>query len=498
MRNFQIFLWVSFLINFPLICQPATIWTKTFGTANSDGARTICSDNNGGFVIAGYTYSNPDKNSDAYVLKIDSDGNECWIKSFGDEGWEFINSICNTINNDGFIIVGYRSKPDTNSADVYMVKIDNNGNIKWEKNFGGIGIDIGMSVCQSNDNGYLICGTTTSYGAGEDDIYLIKTNDIGDSLWTKTIGCNKSDMGFKAILTSDGHYLVVGSTGLYDTPGISSGRNREIYLVKTDLAGNVVNSKTYWIIGTGQVDFDTGYDVCETADNCYYITGASSREASEVMDISILKVDNQLNQLWKKRKEIGVFYDYGYSVSEITEDHGLIVCGSFNSAETGLTDAFILRLDKEGNEIWRTSFGGESSESFYSIKYLGNGDFIAAGYTNSSGAGEKDFWLAKFHDEISSIKIEDNSSPGNPWLNQNFPNPFNPETKITFQIPRESLVVLKIYNVLGVCVHTLLNEFKPAGYHSVEFKPEEFSSGIYFYSLTTEDNTQTRKMIYIK
>ncbi|MFH1197122.1 MAG: T9SS type A sorting domain-containing protein [bacterium] len=494
--------WISIIITLPVFSQPDAIWTKTFGTEYSDGARTFCIDDDGGFVIAGYTYSNSEKNSDIYIIKTDANGNEIWAKSIGNESWEYANSICKAINS-GFVIVGYKLESITNIFDIYIVKIDNNGNILWEKTYGGIGTDIGQSICQTNDNGYLICGNTTSYGAGEDDIYLIKINEVGDSIWTKTIGCNKSDMGYKAISTKDDHYLIVGSTGLYDSPGVSSGHNREIYLVKTDLTGNVVQFKTYWIIGRGQVDYDSGYDVCETSDNCYYITGASSKEATEVMDISILKVDNELTQLWKKRKEIGSFYDYGYSVSEVTEDNGIIICGSFNSADTGLTDAFILRLNSAGDEIWCSEFGEDKSESFYSIKYIGEGNFIAAGYTNSYGAGSNDFWLAKFNDHVTSVKQHENIFPESPTLNQNYPNPFNPQTMISYQLPHNQNVRITIYNGLGQKIRELVNANQQRGEHCIVWDGKNdfnknMASGVYFYRLITTSSIITKKMIMIR
>jgi len=157
-----------------------TLWTKTYGGASADVAFSITKANDNGYVICGITSSFGSGKDDIYIIKIDSDGNQQWYNTFGGIYRDVGYSIYKT-NDNGYIIVGYTSYSTIGQyPNVYLIKTDINGDTLWTKTYGGTGADVGHSVQQTNDNGYIIAGTTSSFGNGGNDVYLIKTDENGN------------------------------------------------------------------------------------------------------------------------------------------------------------------------------------------------------------------------------------------------------------------------------------------------------------------------------
>jgi len=497
MKQIVLLITLQILLASEIYSQADTLWTKTFGSTYSEGANAVCETANGDYILAGYTYTPGGGRADIYVVKTDAQGNQLLQNTFGGTGWDIAYSVCNTKDNSGYIITGHTSSSGAGSKDVFLLKTDPQLNQLWLKTYGGPELDVGKSVCATSDGGYIICGYTESYGAGEDDIFLIKTNSAGDTMWTKAIGCNKSDLGHSVYETSDGHFIIAGSSGLYDTPGIFTGKNSEIFVVKTDLFGNVVNMQTFWVIDDDQGDFDAGYSICETFDGNYCVSGVSSAEGAEVLDLSVIKMDTSLTSIWKKRIEAG-FYDFGYSVCAASPDGGVIVSGNFNNAQTGLSDLLIAGLDADGNEVWQRTYGGNGNDGARCIQKTSDDNFILAGHTSSYGFGSYDIWLLKFEGELTGIEDNKFTEPSSYYLNQNYPNPFNPITRINYSIIQKSFIKLSVYDVLGNEIAILVREEKPAGEYDVEFDGKELTSGIYFYQMIIGNFVETKKMLLLK
>jgi len=473
-----------------------TIWSRTYGGSLSEGTRSICLTPDNGFLLAGYAYSQEDKKTDLSLVKTDSSGNLLWSKKYGINGWIYSASSCSMQNNTGYLITGRilnRIQTD-NNFDLYIAGTDLDGNLMWSKTYGGTGNDYAETICPVSDGNYLICGATSSQGIGDDDVWLVKINAVGDTIWTKTYGSTKSDMGYCAIESSAGNYLITGSSSEFDTPGVSSGRNRDIYAIKTDTNGNLIKSATYWVIGGGQVDSDCGYSICELAGTNFCIAGSSSKSGAEPQDIVVLKIDNELNLIWKKNKEIDAFYDFGYLVCAAADDNSIMIAGSFSYPVTCTTDGFVLKYNQDGIEIYNRKIGGDRSDCFRAIKHVSEDNYVIAGYTDSFGSGAYDAWLIKYRD--NQVMIEDNSKPDINYLKQNYPNPFNPETNIEFSLPQKGFVSLNIYNSSGETLCELINSELTAGVHQVKW--QQTDSGTYFYTLKYNGISTTRKMIVLK
>ncbi|MCX7697992.1 MAG: hypothetical protein N2114_00800 [Candidatus Goldbacteria bacterium] len=208
-------------------------WSKTIGGSSIDNGFFGQQTKDGGYIVIGQTFSYGAGNSDIYLIKIDNSGNTVWSKTFGGTSVDVGYSIQQT-KDEGYIIVGKTTSYGAGDYDVYLIKTDSSGNIQWSKTFGGTNADEGNSVQQTIDGGYIIAGYTTSYGAGDYDVYLIKTDSSGNIQWSKTFGGNSSDSGSWVQQTADGGYIITGSTKSFSANG-----DYDIYLIKTDSNGNV-------------------------------------------------------------------------------------------------------------------------------------------------------------------------------------------------------------------------------------------------------------------
>ncbi len=183
---------IILILSFRLFPQgPDTLWTKAFGGTNEDYGRSVQETSDGGYIIAGYTKSFGAGSYDVYLIKTDANGDTTWTKTYGGSNIDQGYSVEQT-SDGGYIIAGNSKSFGAGLDDVYLIKTDANGDTTWTKTYGGSNIDQGYSVEQTSDGGYIIAGYTKSFGAGSYDVYLIKTDANGDTTWTKTYGGSKN------------------------------------------------------------------------------------------------------------------------------------------------------------------------------------------------------------------------------------------------------------------------------------------------------------------
>jgi hypothetical protein len=210
----------------------------TFGGANLDEGRSVQQTfdsfgNPTGYIITGGTFSFGAGSVDVYLVKTDSLGVEEWSRTFGGANPDGGYSVKQTFDG-GFIITGSTGSFGSGGYDVYLVKTDENGNEEWSQTLGGANNDYGSSVQQTSDGGFIITGFTDSFGAGSLDVYLVKTDEDGNEEWSQTFGGAEWDEGYSVQQTSDGGYIL---TGITESFGAGS---RDVYLIKTDQNGNVL------------------------------------------------------------------------------------------------------------------------------------------------------------------------------------------------------------------------------------------------------------------
>jgi len=211
----------------------------------------------------------------------------------------------------------------------------------WMKTFGGGKEERGQSVQQTDDGGYIITGTTYSFGAGSFDVWLIKTDQNGNKIWDKTFGGKSADFGNSVQQTTDGGYIIAGSLSW----------DRLLFLIKTDRNGNMIWNDTFG--GSGE---EEGKSVQQTVDGGYIITGYTNSFGNGYSDVWLIKTDSDGNKVWDNTFG-GTSFDYGTSV-QLTTDGGYIITGYTNSFGNGYSDVWLIKTDSDGNKVWDNTFGG--------------------------------------------------------------------------------------------------------------------------------------------
>jgi hypothetical protein len=307
-----------------------------------------------------------------------------WARTFGGSNIDIGHSVQQT-SDMGYVITGYtRSFGSTSGRNVWLVKTDADGNLEWQNAFGGNNDDEGYSIKQTSEGGYIISGHTKSFGAGGKDVLLIKADADGNQEWLKTYGGNFDDEGYSVLQTPDGGYLIAGVTSSFSSGG------RDVWLVKTDSGGN-----QEWTKSLGGMSSDGAWSVVQTTDGGFALAGWTfSYGPGPLGNAWLVKTDATGNQLWQKAFG-GSDVDRAHDLKQL-DDGGYILTGYTSSSGAGLYDMLLIRTDSLGNEIWTKTFGGSGRDYGQSVLQIADdGGFLAAGYTLSYGMGSDDMWLVR-------------------------------------------------------------------------------------------------------
>lgn len=471
-----------------------------------------------------------------------------WQKTYDAGDFEYPAKVI-TISDTSLLICGNKINTVNGSYDILLIKTDSFGNIIWQKLYGESGDDISVSAFETPDKNYLVIGSTNSFSkmANDYDIYLLKLSVNGDTLYTKTVGTDSTyERAYSSIITSDNNILVVGTIQSF-SDGILN-----MLVIKMDHSGNIIWQKTF-----GGDVVEIGESVLETADNGFLITGETTSFGITTpfySNVYFVRTDANGDSLWT-RYYGNTWDDFARSIIAV-DDNSYIVSGWYATNGAGVSDFYALRIQDNGDTVWTHLYGGFGYEYSFDIVKTENDDFILIGNTNSSGAGSYDIYLVNidssgdtiwtktfgssiYENAIGSLKSDDGdyiiygqrkpfsisnvsdillakikldgtsdidetsySLPSGFKLEQNFPNPFNPTTIIKYSIPNSAITQIKIYDIIGIEISTLVNEFKQAGNYEIEFNAESSAgrlpSGIYFYRIISGEYSDTKKMILLK
>jgi hypothetical protein len=457
---------------------------RTYGGSGHDEGRSVKQTWDGGYIIAGTTSSFGAGATDVYLLKVDSLGNVQWQKTFGGNNIDRGYSLDIT-SDSGFVICGYTNSFGFGGYDIYLIRTDQNGDTLWTKTYGGTDWDFGFSVQQTLDGGFILAGGTYSYGNGDEDVFVVKTNAAGDTLWTKAYGGNSQDEAAEVIETSDSVFVALGiSVDATNT-------NEDIYLLKMSQEGDTVWTKKYG--GAGK---DFGKSIKESLTHQYEIVGyTNSSTAGDYNELS-MQTDTSGNV-------VGA-WDFGGPNNEIMNYVAICSsgwfasCGRFDGSGGGGFDMRFTKLQPDGwaPGPWPT-FGGLNYDEAFHVEETSDHGFIIVGVTQS---------FVNFTDRIFLVKLDSVLQTG--------PSVVNEVLAVnTIEVPQKNCVTVKgfsgeiafsilqnisegrfkIFDSQGRC----LRSYRQSGVD--EIKINDLATGIYFYSLTAENGfTCTGKFAVIK
>jgi gliding motility-associated-like protein len=392
---------------------PAVEWHHTYGSHNGEYANKIYSTKDGGFITVGYTennggdvigyHGNPYIN-DCWVLKLNSGGNIEWQKTLGGDYFDRADDIRQTADG-GYIIAGTSTSINCDvtdnhgGSDFWAVKLKANGDVEWEKRYGGSKNEYGYSIQLTNDGGYILAGETESNDGdvthlyGGRDYWVVKIAGNGNLQWQKTLGGSGNDEANEVVTTSDGGYVVVGYSGSNDGDVTGNHGNKDFWIAKLDNAGNLDFQKSL-----GGSDYDIGQSIKTTPDGGYIVAGTTASNDGDVSglhnnigpfaDYWLVKLDNKGSIQWQKCYG-GNANEFAYYM-QLTPDGGYVVSGYAEANDgdltcnAGTTDAWIIKVNSTGALQWQKNFGGNYYDEAYSVEPLSDGGFIVAGITCSS------------------------------------------------------------------------------------------------------------------
>lgn len=362
------------------------------------------------------------------------------------------------------------------NSNVKMIKTDANGNLQWSTKYGGSESDIGNAVQQTKDGGYIIAGDTTSYGAGHNDAWIIKTDTNGKELWSKTFGGNNDDYAYSIQQTPDDGYIIgcvaysysgawliktdargkelwnkkfegrlnsdsvkFTTDGGYIIAGNSNppGGGLNAWLIKTDAIGN-----NLWNITFAGPNFSEFFSVQQTSDGGYIVAGHKAPNNSPLV-AWLVKLDKHGNLQWDKTYDR---MDGGAKSVQQTVDGGYIFAGTVTLEGNDLGDAWLVKTDANGSELWSKSFGeAEEDEMFRSVRQTSDGGYILAGGTwgtRSTTTPKTNFWLVK----VGEIKVKQEYSKTLENITRT-PTTTQPQEILGFEALLSLLIILIVYRI---------------------------------------------------
>jgi hypothetical protein len=354
------------------------VWNKTYGGTANDWGYSVVTTSDGGYVLGGLIRSFGFEDDHFWLIKIDVNGNVEWDKFCGGTGVTGggFNRKCSLVKtaDGGYALVAITDSDD-NGLDFLLAKTDASGNFELNQTYGGTETEFARSLAAASDGGCVIAGFTNSFGAGSHDCWLVKTDELGNMEWDHTYGGSGYDVAESLVAVSDGGYAICGRLG------------EDLWLVKTDADGNMMWNQTY---SGGKID--VAYSVVETSDGAYAIAGVTSYHGAEQGQCLVLKTNDSGNT-----GEFFQAYSSGTGHEIIETSGGDYAVAGYTGSFSGNADFLLWWFEPPADLSWADwkTYGGPEVDVAYSLVEASDGGYAIAGFTESFGAGGADFWLVK-------------------------------------------------------------------------------------------------------
>ncbi len=389
MKAFTVILILSFITP-NIILTAQNTFEVVYDNGKEEYAQSVQQTYDNGYLLFGSTGQYASSEQDLYAVRIDSLADTIWTKTYGGISYELAHG-CAVTNDSGFVLFGETNSYGVGGQDYYLIKINDTGDTVWTRTYGGTSDDIARNMTPTLDNGFFLVGYSWGFGPGNASIYAVKVDSAGDTSWTNAYGGTKRDEALACIQTMDTGYIILGSSMSF------SAGDKDIYLVKIDSTGNFQWQKTF-----GDIYSDIGYAIRQTSDTGYLILG-SYMSAIDTNRMVLIKTDKNGNLLWQKYPIRG-FGDKGFDLKVLSDGNVMITGNTFTPGKN--SEMLLTKVNSNGDTLWTKSFGGSSNELGYAIQQTTDNGFVIAGETEGFGFVNFDMYLVKT-DSLGNIACSD-------------------------------------------------------------------------------------------
>ena len=380
------------ILSLACVCpQPEILWNRTCGGSKNDLGWSIIPSLDG-FLVVGRTVSYGSGKEDLYLIKLDAEGRMVWNRSYGGAEMDVGHGIA--ARDGGFILVGYSYSYGTGGAPTaYVVRTDPEGRMLWNRTCGGP--HAVAHAVEGDEGGCVVAGVTYSFGAGSADAYVFRIDDQGTLVWNRTFGGRGSDVTYDIVACSGGGFALTGST-------LSFGAgNGDMYLVRIDAEGRLMWNKSY-----GGSLADEAWKLAEAVDGGYLLVGRRQVN-SDRWNLYAVKVDKDGTMAW----------DFAYGAQSDSygtdclalDDGGFLVVGYAYSAGSSESDVVLLRLGPSGSLVWDTVMLDAGSEVVRSVARGGDREYLMVGAKTSRAGEGNDVYVLQVRDDAVLPVVESHS-----------------------------------------------------------------------------------------
>ncbi|ASJ03528.1 hypothetical protein A3L09_09810 [Thermococcus profundus] len=349
-------------------------WVKSYGGSNQDGARAVALADNGDIVLAGWTYSFGISNVDAWVLRLDEDGNIKWQKTYGGNERDEAYMVAIAPNGD-IVIIGHTISFGAGDVDVWVLRLDEKGNVKWQKTYGGNERDGAYAVAIADNGDIIVAGYTYSFSTGKVDSWVLRLDGSGNIKWQRAYNERESCVANAIVVALNGDIIVAGSY------------KGDIWVLRLDENGNVKWEKTL-----GGDGWERAYAVALAPNEDIIVAGYTESFSAGYSDVWVLRLDEDGNIKWQK--SYGAWGGEEARAVALADNGDIVIAGGTGSFEASSMDVWVLDLDEMGNIKWQKNYGGWDWEEAYGVSLAPNGDIITSGSTHSYGSNH-DVWVLR-------------------------------------------------------------------------------------------------------
>jgi hypothetical protein len=469
-----------------------TAFIHTYGGFNFDEAREIRETPDGGFILIGTTSSFGQGSTSFYAVKTDYMANPVWTNNYGGLYNDVGNSVENT-HDGGFLFIGFTNTFGGNGYEGYVVKTDGSGTQQWQKTYGDYDWDFLYHSCAMPDSGFILCGETYSNSVGNADAWLIRINKNGDTLWTKKYGSYENEV-YNAVLHYNNKIYAAGKE--YN---LNTGKFNAI-IKRYDINGNITGSYVY---ATDTLEDFEYKNILLTAAGKLVLVGVKSFKPDSMASIT-MEVDTAFTYIWQ---DYGGYQSYKSTVCAIENSKNYIITSGNANGGLGGTAFLMTSFNQNGGYLDGCTFGGTNDETNYSAVITQDKRMAFIGSTKSIGAGDKDMYLilmkkdtlihdhkqvfSSYYDTLSLTVVDIKEEALEKSISI-YPNPLTEKCTIVLSGTEKNEVLnVLVYDMFG---HPILNKTAVSG-QSFIFERNNLAPGAYIIQVISKNRSFRKKLI---